>query len=176
MVRDGSSARFAEKHFNCPVYLVPDAALSLRNLMGFKVPTKFSTLRLARTDKERVASRWDNLPPINSSAIDEDWAPDDRSKIFAINAKWTEFRINYPNISFQKANRFPALTIYLRSKFYVTLARKRLNRGLNQLSKADYVETDRLHGHILCFLMGKPHLALDNETGKVSEFRETWNT
>ena len=34
--------------------------------------------------------------------------------------------------------------------------------------------SDRLHAHILCLLMGIPHVLLDNTYGKVRSFHETW--
>lgn len=34
--------------------------------------------------------------------------------------------------------------------------------------------TDRLHGHILCLLLGLPHVLLDNTYGKLKDFYDTW--
>ena len=34
--------------------------------------------------------------------------------------------------------------------------------------------TDRLHGHILCVLLGIPHVILDNRYGKLSTYHRTW--
>jgi pyruvyl transferase EpsO len=36
------------------------------------------------------------------------------------------------------------------------------------------VVSDRLHGHILCLLLGIPHVALDNRHGKLRAFRDAW--
>ncbi len=36
------------------------------------------------------------------------------------------------------------------------------------------VITDRLHGHILCVLMGIPHVVLPDRHGKIRNFWETW--
>ena len=44
------------------------------------------------------------------------------------------------------------------------------------LSAARVVVTDRLHGHILSMLLGKPHVILDNSYGKLSSFHEKWTT
>src|SRR5207249_3440314 len=54
------------------------------------------------------------------------------------------------------------------------LAWERLLRGCCLLSKGCVVITDRLHGHILCLLLGIPHVLLDNNYGKVRWFYETW--
>lgn len=37
------------------------------------------------------------------------------------------------------------------------------------------VVTDRLHGHILCLLMGIPHVLFDNNYGKLGDFVRTWS-
>jgi pyruvyl transferase EpsO len=34
--------------------------------------------------------------------------------------------------------------------------------------------TNRLHGHLLCWLMGQPHVVRDVCNGKVSAYHETW--
>jgi pyruvyl transferase EpsO len=57
---------------------------------------------------------------------------------------------------------------------YDAVARQRLRHGTGVLARADVVITDRLHGHILSVLMGKPHVVLDNSYGKVRTFFETW--
>jgi pyruvyl transferase EpsO len=60
------------------------------------------------------------------------------------------------------------------SRLYVPLAHERLHRGLTLLASGRVVITDRLHGHILCLLMGVPHVVLDNTYGKLSTFRDAW--
>jgi pyruvyl transferase EpsO len=52
--------------------------------------------------------------------------------------------------------------------------RARVWRGCENLSRGRVVITDRLHGHILCLLLGIPHVVLDNSYGKISAFIETW--
>jgi len=62
----------------------------------------------------------------------------------------------------------------LRRALFRNLAQNRLDRGVKLLSSAEFVITDRLHGHILCLLLGIPHIALDNSYGKLSGFISTW--
>ena len=66
------------------------------------------------------------------------------------------------------------LTHKLLSDTYEPLARERLARGCHLLSSGRVVITDRLHGHILCLLMGIPHVLLDNNYGKNKHYYETW--
>ena len=58
--------------------------------------------------------------------------------------------------------------------FYAPIARERLRRGIALLAGSRCVITDRLHGHILCMLLGIPHFLLPNTNGKVRAFYETW--
>lgn len=51
-----------------------------------------------------------------------------------------------------------------------------LKRGVEILGASEIVITDRLHGHILCTLMGKPHVVLDNSYGKNFNYMESWPT
>jgi len=68
------------------------------------------------------------------------------------------------------------LTGDLASRHWDALAHRRLDGGLDLLSSARVVVTDRLHGHILCLVAGIPHVFLDNSYGKVSAFSRTWGT
>lgn len=53
-------------------------------------------------------------------------------------------------------------------------AHERLRRGLDFLARGRVVVTDRLHGHLLCLLMGIPHVVLPDRYGKTVAFIETW--
>jgi exopolysaccharide biosynthesis predicted pyruvyltransferase EpsI len=49
-----------------------------------------------------------------------------------------------------------------------------VSRALTLLSLGRVVVTDRLHAHILCLLLGIPHILLNNLTGKNWNFYNTW--
>jgi pyruvyl transferase EpsO len=57
---------------------------------------------------------------------------------------------------------------------YDQQARQRLREGCRLLSRGRVVISDRLHAHILCLLLGIPHVLLDNSYGKVRRVYETW--
>ena len=57
---------------------------------------------------------------------------------------------------------------------YNTLAKLRLNRGIQQLQSGERVITDRLHAHILSILLGIPHVVMDNNYGKIGGFIKAW--
>lgn len=54
------------------------------------------------------------------------------------------------------------------------LAQGHLDRGVAQLAAAEVVVTDRVHGHILTLLCGRPQVVLDNEDGKVHALVRGW--
>lgn len=54
------------------------------------------------------------------------------------------------------------------------LARRRLDRGLELLASGGTVITDRLHGHLLSLLLGKPHVLLPDRRGKVRAYWDAW--
>ena len=73
--------------------------------------------------------------------------------------------------------RWPSLAPVLQgphSATYAPVARRRLGRGSRLLSRGRVVVSDRLHGHILCLLLGIPHMVLDNSYGKVRGQFEAW--
>jgi exopolysaccharide biosynthesis predicted pyruvyltransferase EpsI len=53
-------------------------------------------------------------------------------------------------------------------------AAHRVARGLRLLSRGRVLVTDRLHGHILADLLGVPHVALDNDYGKLAAYLDAW--
>jgi pyruvyl transferase EpsO len=53
-------------------------------------------------------------------------------------------------------------------------ALRRFGRGCRLLCRARVVVTDRLHAHILCVLMGIPHVVLPDRFGKIEAFVDTW--
>ena len=53
-------------------------------------------------------------------------------------------------------------------------AANRVARGLRLLSRGRVLVTDRLHGHILADLLGVPHVALDNDYGKLAAYLDAW--
>ena len=48
------------------------------------------------------------------------------------------------------------------------------DRGVRLLSRGHRIATDRLHAHILSLMLGIPHYAADNLTGKVHAFIDCW--
>jgi pyruvyl transferase EpsO len=56
------------------------------------------------------------------------------------------------------------------------IAAERVGRGLELLSSARVVVTDRFHAGLFCLMLGIPHVQLDNANGKVRRFARQWGT
>lgn len=159
-VRDTASLAFANENLVCNVKLTPDSAIG----MGAQVrkDSVCSTLMLLRTDDEQAGYDFGALQTISGAQI-------------------TDWLIDSPQLLKNKRFRRRALRLwsgidsnYMRVRWYNYLATERVNRGLALLSRGRCVITDRLHGHILCTLLDIPHVALDNDYGKVSGYIASW--
>jgi exopolysaccharide biosynthesis predicted pyruvyltransferase EpsI len=53
-------------------------------------------------------------------------------------------------------------------------AQATVDDALRVVDSADVVVSDRLHAHVLCTMLGIPHVMLDTRYGKVRAFVETW--
>jgi len=163
LCRDRPSLNFARQRFATPSLLCPDMAFALDELQRPESP-EHRIVWLGRTDAEAQNFR---LPAV-SHAHRQDW-------------------LDEPPTPLQERNG--ALSRQLESDLsscpgelddlmgtYDPLARERLLRGCRLLGRGRVVITDRLHGHILCLLLGIPHVLLDNNYGKLRGFYETWTS
>ncbi len=156
-VRDEASLGWARAHLDCPASLVPDCAVAL----GVQEPpgaTQRGVVLLLRDDIERAGMDPSPLLALPDSAR-ADWIEAGRAK--------------------KRAWRAVALVAGLLSQrarlaTFDAHARHHLRRGLALLGSRDAVVTDRLHGHLLAFLLGKPQVVLDNGNGKVHGYARIW--
>lgn len=167
LVRDTQSQEIAGRHFDCPTFLCPDMAFALGTLDRAHPPTH-DVLVLLRKDKETSISDPASFD-IPREWLIADWPADHPNlKRWTIPATVMEGILTAQPQALTKP--------VLRRKFYNRLAEERLRRGISLLSKANYVITDRLHGHILCTLLGINHSFLDNSYGKIARFAAAFNT
>jgi pyruvyl transferase EpsO len=147
------------------VELCPDAALALRPPVR-RERSDAPPLWLARTDRERRAAR---LEPPDGDATVVDWPP----------ASPAESALReLSRVAGQRATKrwwlagaaTPAVAALHRG-----LTTRRVRAALELLSRAPVVVTDRLHAHILCLLLGVPHVAVDTGYGKLRRFVEAWS-
>lgn len=173
MVRDLRSLRVARDLLETEAVLCPDMALylSLRATSNADVDVVY----LKRADREsrglEVAA--EKLPEV----VVADWIGGIRtnmagraahSALTRLNRRLTEMIVSAPG---------PQLLIErVAASVRNRLAVQRLRVGLELLQQGRVVVTDRLHGHLLTLLLGRPSVALDNNYGKVSSFYQTWTS
>ena len=169
MVRDRRSVRLAGEILGVDAVLCPDMAFALNDLKRSRHPL-CDTVYLRRTDKEapdgasvRTARE---LMRTDAKVIEGDWLEVGRQEQLLGRADAlcpSLFRSRF-------GQRF------LRGALYDRQSSTCLRRGIHFLSGGRRVLTDRLHGFILSILLNIPVVPLDNSTGKVSSFIDTWFT
>lgn len=164
LVRDRQSLTFAGQEFTNPSHLCPDMAFCLGPLARPGVPTK-DIVWLSRTDKESASQIASTLA---TDIQRVDWLAEPVSSFVSVMALVDRYLV--PHLPFSSGwDR-------ARSLLWERLAHQRLLRGCRLLAAGRTVITDRLHGHILSVLLDIPQLLLDNSTGKVRSFYETWTS
>ncbi len=151
LVRDKVSLELAVNRLRCHAVLCPDPAFALGAFPRPRPPVD-DVLILARTDKESAESG----PPPGTRVVD--WLGDPPSSLIRME-RWL-----------RKKEKGLMVRNWLRQP----LAAQRLKRGCLLLSRGRTIVTDRLHAHILCLLMGIPHVLVDNSYGKVRSFFDAW--
>jgi exopolysaccharide biosynthesis predicted pyruvyltransferase EpsI len=162
MVRDQQSLAFAQQHFECPTELVPDSAFALGAKKRPFQPVN-DLFILLRTDVERATCDYSSFALV--SGISGDWL-DEPSNYYSYTKAKSALKAIIKG-AWNKDRR--------RVIFYQQLATGRVERGLRLLSSGNRVITDRLHGHILSTLLDIPHIAMDNNYGKVSGYINAWS-
>ena len=160
LVRERQSLEVAGDAFRCTTRLCPDAAFGLRLTGGDGRPT-VGTAWVMRTDQE---ARWGGAPLPGADVTD--WV-DERQTAVVRAERWLRCRI-----AARAGGQWMARRVL--STLQDRLARARVQRGCRTLARGRRVVTDRLHGHVLCLLLGIPHVVLDNSYGKVRSFFDTW--
>lgn len=165
LVRDDASLAFARTHFDCETLLCPDMALMLGALQRPAAP-EVDVFCLMRTDKERALSGEIDAPGPVEDWLDE---PPMRTLTDRVRDRLHPMAVRHgaprPVLRGLMAQRLTSMN---------RQAEARLQRGLRMLAKGERVLTDRLHAHILCTLMGIPHVVLDNSYAKLANFITTW--
>jgi exopolysaccharide biosynthesis predicted pyruvyltransferase EpsI len=144
--------------------------------MAFGVPpleapqrTGHGVLWLGRTDRESRHPPVDRLPP---NVRQWDWAVG-HGRPFAwglprrLGAAVVRARPGGPGAVTAAGH---ALVRYAGQR----LAHDHVARGVDGLMAAEVVVTDRVHGHILALLLGRPQVVLDNGDGKVHSLVRGW--
>jgi pyruvyl transferase EpsO len=161
LLRDQQSLTIARNEFRTPSALCPDLAFCLGSLPR-QVEAKRSVVWLGRADQEAAPS---SRLPAGTGIEPVDWLTERSPMLWLARGLGSRRLLRVPGLHWLRA---------VVPQTYAWAARQRLLRGCRLLSSGRVVITDRLHGHILCILLGIPHALLDNNYGKVRSFHETW--
>lgn len=153
-VRDACSKKRYEDLFDREAILCPDMAVFYEG--GRRSEITVPVVELFRGDKESAFQNHRKDSWIRHRAFPEAAFFFEAERIFQ---KW---RVAPPAIFLAAmARRHDAI-----SQRRVTMAERLLSGRV--------VITDRLHAHILCMLLGIPHVVVDNVYGKVTSFIQEW--
>lgn len=161
-----------KKHFKNEILLMPDMAFFI-NLKKYKLGKETGkVLYLKRIDKE--FSKNDEKIEIPKNAEIHDWPTYEHSfhKEKIVEILYCKFRrllsiLRFPNRIIAKLNDWKRNYFYRR--FYVQL-------GIDFLSPYSLIFTTRLHVMILSVLLHKKLHLINNTSGKVINFYNTWLT
>ena len=161
-----------KKHFKNEILLMPDMAFFI-NLKKYKLGKETGkVLYLKRIDKE--FSKNDEKIEIPKNAEIHDWPTYEHSfhKEKIVETLYCKFRrllsiLRFPNRIIAKLNDWKRNYFYRR--FYVQL-------GIDFLSPYSLIFTTRLHVMILSVLLHKKLHLINNTSGKVINFYNTWLT
>ncbi len=171
LVRDKVSLSLANELNSGKSCLCPDMALQLGRI-SLPARQKHEIFGLMRTDREKATcSEYAALP---SDCVVADWVNQELGVGLSMEASAYKLLTLYPRrlrlireIQFvQKGLRY----------HYDRLAQRYVQGGCALLGSGRVVITDRLHAHILCSLMGIPHVVLDNSYRKIKNLRDAWHT
>ena len=165
LVRDQKSFAFAQRWFQCETRLCPDMAFCIGPVA--RPAPRHELLLNLREDQEVGAPQDLTAATSRPGTVKSDWPEE--------------------SADFQRQTKHAAILKGLmsgriggRAKMtelaYRERAQQRFDRGVALLGSARQVITDRMHGHIMCVLLGADHCVLDNSYGKTSSFIEAWNT
>ena len=169
LVRDQRSYDLATARFQCDVRLCPDMAFNIGQIR--RPQPKGELLIHLREDKESSSNHDASAYIGKPGVIFGDWpreGPEFRNRLMRKTALKSKIR----RLTLQSKGGENAF----RELQYQVFAQARVDRGVELLSSARTVITDRLHGHSLCSLIGVTHCALDNYYGKVAAFMAAWRT
>ena len=159
-VRDRQSLARALDGLGVHAHLAPDMAFALPRPARPAASTQDVVWLLRGDDEVRGAAL--SLPAGGSTV---DWMAESQGGLVGYQRRLTR------HVHAKPSRR---LLAHLLRRTYTPTAQRRLDRGIELLASGRLVVTDRLHGHVLCVLLGIPHVLLDNRYGKNRALYEAW--
>lgn len=161
LVRDAASQRWLSEHLpQMNAVLCPDIAFGIGPMV--RPEPVVDVVRLLRQDQESSIASGDGGP--GREVVD--WLTDSPHRTIAAERRLREMGHHWAVLR--------PMTNRLREGLHLRIAALRLRRGVLTLGRGRVVITDRLHGHIMCVLLGIPHAVLNDRHGKISGFVKEW--
>lgn len=164
IVRDQESADFARKHFDCAVYMAPDSAFGIDTSRREACAHPLGMTSVLRKDKEQRDDAVAAAALFPDGSL-WDWPTEGRGP-----------QLLQKGILGISRELPLSVSSYLAPAAFNKLANWRIERGFTHLDRAEFIVTDRLHGHIMGSILGKPTIVIDNFYGKIRRFVNAWGT
>jgi pyruvyl transferase EpsO len=162
LVRERQSLEIATAAFDAPVTMLPDLALALPPPPPPARPPRHAIVWLGRRDKELLHPPPEGpLPDVHVA----DWVREPRSW----RRRWSRTIGRLAALP-----GAPRALARLHAMGFDALARRRVRAGVDLVAAGSVLVTDRLHGHVLAAMLGRPHVVLDNAYGKVGAVLDAW--
>lgn len=169
--RDKYSFDFLSKYFTTnKVLLVPDMAFYIdKNIIEKqKDPIKKDFIFIKRRDKElKLDNSYEDL----KNTEDRDWITFEKNNIYTFILRF----IIYLQNSLKRSYVLSFLLNKILNTYCDKIFRNKIiNMGIKQLSQFELIITTRLHAMILSILLDRKVKYIDNLSGKLSAFANTW--
>jgi len=166
LVRDRASLQILEQ-LELKVDLCPDMAFAIGSVAESNKPV-VDVVWLARTDHESVADQHENMSFTTEKL---DWFHGESNSLYSkIKTSVTVRGRRFVQKLFRGSAFFRDYLWPLNSTFFDMLAQIRFKSGIRILSRGNIIVTDRLHGHIMSTLLGKPQVLFDNHYRKIGNY------
>ncbi|RMF26487.1 MAG: polysaccharide polymerase [Cyanobacteria bacterium J083] len=190
ITRENKSYQLAKEHFtSCKVFKAPDTALEMVNLPDMLLAPKKqdAVLYLSRQDGELNPASSPQSIQLSNLIVD-DWASYKYKGVPSVKTwqgivrllkeGWQDKTIiSLEWMSRQVWQKFHPWVKTFDMLYNPYMHRKSWNfmhNGVYQFKQQRLIITNRLHGHILCLILGIPHVFLANSYHKNESFYQTW--
>ncbi len=166
LMRDNASYKNL-KQLGLQVELCPDMALAMGPVNQPSKPV-VDVVWLSRTDHESAGAKSHKL---NFETEKLDWLQGEPGRYYSkFSPKLTVRLRRLVQGIYRNSGLFRDHLWKINAASFDALAKRRFNRGTRILCRGKVVLTDRLHGHIVSTLLGKPQVLLDNHYRKIGNY------
>lgn len=166
LMRDNASFNTLKK-LNLNVELCPDMAFAMGPVTQSNKPV-VDVLWLSRSDHE---SAGDESIGMRFETEKLDWLQGEPGRFYSkYSPKFTVRVRRFVQSIFRNSELIRNYFWRTNSASFDLLAQRRFKRGTRILGRGQIILTDRLHGHIVSTLLGKPQVLLDNHYRKIGNY------